>query len=132
MNGCTNLIISGDQHLGIGATYDALGITECASPAAINSQFWRANYNAVGDQHTDQSGYPYTLNAVWNVASNLTLTDTPSGTVSKSDAIKHERADGFLRVDISNMMATCAAHSYRTGILPNPMWNFSFPVSLPI
>jgi hypothetical protein len=132
LSGCTNLIVSGDQHLGIGATYDALGITECASPATINSQVWRANYNAVGGQHIDTSGNAYTLNAVWNVDYNVSVTYGPADTVSHSDAIKHARADGFLVVDITNMEATCSAHSYRTGLLQSPIWNFTIPVALPL
>jgi phosphodiesterase/alkaline phosphatase D-like protein len=33
---CSPLVLSGDQHLGIAVTYEDYGVSECASPAAIN------------------------------------------------------------------------------------------------
>lgn len=55
----------------------------------------------------------------------------PEQTIAEDDAIKQARGDGFLVVDINSMEATCSAHSYRTGILQSPMWDFTVPVSLP-
>jgi PhoD-like phosphatase len=131
LSGCTNLILSGDQHLSIGVTYDDYGITECASPAAVNSIWWRRNDNVVGEKHVDLHGNEYTLHAVWNIDDAVSLQYDPFQTIAAPESEKQLRADGFLVVDITNMEATCATHSYHTGILQSPVWELTVPLSLP-
>jgi PhoD-like phosphatase len=132
LSGCSNLVLSGDQHLAIGVTYEDYGVTECASPAALNSVWWRRNNKKVGSTHVDLYGNEYTLHAVWNVDQNVTTRyKMPSETVNANASTKQVRADGFLVVDIINMEATCATHSYHAGILQSPIWEFTVPVSLP-
>jgi PhoD-like phosphatase len=133
LTGCSNLVLSGDQHLAVGVTYDDYGVTECASPAALNSVWWRRNNNKVGSTHIDLHGNEYTLHAVWNVDQNLTTRfKKPGETLNANASIKQLRADGFLVVDIIDMEATCATHSYHTGTLQSPIWEFTVPVSLPL
>jgi hypothetical protein len=132
LSGCSNLVLSGDQHLAVGVTYEDYGITECASPAAVNSVWWRRNNNQVGSKHIDVEGNEYKLHAVWNVDYNVTMNyKTPAETIAARASIRQVRADGFLVVDINKMEATCATHSYHAGILQKPVWEFTVPVALP-
>ena len=50
-------ILSGDQHLSIAVQYPEFGnITECVSPAAVNSVFYRVNDNPVGGVYRETNG----------------------------------------------------------------------------
>lgn len=124
--GCSPLIISGDQHLGIVATYDNYGITECVTPAVLNSIFWRLNYNVPGGSYHDSYDNQYTLHNVWNVHPNVTSTyKRPSDTVFTDKDTKNARGDGFLTVDFDGNNAICSMHEYWFG--DNVKWAVKFP-----
>uniref|UniRef100_A0A7S1YEB1 PhoD-like phosphatase metallophosphatase domain-containing protein n=1 Tax=Grammatophora oceanica TaxID=210454 RepID=A0A7S1YEB1_9STRA len=116
IDGCSNLIIAGDQHLGIAVSYDDYGVMECSSPAAVNDMFWRMNFNELGETHLDRFGHPYRLLNVWNVAEPLyTSYQFPYETRPLGDLVKDSRADGFLVADLSTEFPTCEMHGYRQG-----------------
>jgi len=122
LKGCTNLVLSGDQHLAIVVSYDDYKITECASPAALNSVFWRLNRKEIGSSQTDLHGNQYTLHEVWNVGQQvITRFGRPGLTIGASEEVKDKRGDGFLMVEIDGKEASCSALSYRT--LVSSIWN---------
>jgi len=116
MQGCTNLILSGDQHMAIAVSYDEYQITECASPAVSNSIWWRLNQKEVGASHLDANGNQYTLHAVWNVEPEVyesyrSPVDMRGHVVS--DEILDWRADGFLMVNVNGTKASCSTQTYQ-------------------
>jgi hypothetical protein len=129
LKGCSNLVLSGDQHVGLAVTHDDYGITECTSPAAVNSYFWRVNYNQTGASHVDPYGNQYTLHQVWNVDVAVSSNFTPLETVYASPDIRQSRADGFLMVTVNGIKAVCSAQSYRTA--QTSIWNHTVSLVLP-
>jgi len=124
---CSHLVISGDQHLGIVVTYDDYGITDCASPAVLNSVFWRFNFHAPGSSCIDLWGNQYTLHNVWNVEKSIIEGyKLPRDTRYKTNTIKRGRADGFMTVVFDGNNAICAMHQYWLG--HNVLWNVTVPV----
>jgi hypothetical protein len=114
LKGCSNLVLSGDQHIGVVVSYDEYEITDCASPAALNTVWWRLNENEVGASHVDLHGNQYTLHGVWNVDPELAKNaSSPHSTINQSATVKQKRADGFLMVVIDGNHATCSARSYQ-------------------
>ena len=116
LQNCTRLVLSGDQHVSVAASYDEYGITECSSPAVLNSVWWRLNRNPLGESYEDFFGNAYTLHAVWNVDLNVTKSfRMPLDTleVDMSDETKELRADGYLMVNIRGDQAVCSAETYR-------------------
>ncbi|KAG7361567.1 PhoD-like phosphatase [Nitzschia inconspicua] len=124
---CTQLLLSGDQHLGIAVTYDQYGMSECASPAASNDMFWRLNSFEEGKSHMSGDGMQYTLHKVWNVKRNtyLKYENAKNTRLVDNDVMKKNRADGFLMVDLDGTTATCEMHSYR--VSPEKVWEVSVP-----
>jgi phosphodiesterase/alkaline phosphatase D-like protein len=57
IEGCSSLVLSGDQHLGIAVTYDEYQVSECASPAVINDVWWRLNLRELGNSYQDDFGH---------------------------------------------------------------------------
>jgi hypothetical protein len=126
IHGCSNLILSGDQHLGIAVTYDDYNVTDCASPAAINTVYWRLNLNEPGGTYLDGFGHEYRLLHAWNVAEDLWSLPNPYSTMtSDNTTVLAERADGFMMVDLNGATATCAMHGYRNG--PSQVWSATVP-----
>jgi len=124
INNCSKVVLSGDQHLGAVVTYPDYGVHDCASPAAINSMFWRLNLNEIGKSHADGFGNPYYLHNVWNIdveARSL----IPKLTRSKGNQIKNSRADGFMTVVFDGEKAVCAMHDYWLG--HNLRWKVEVP-----
>jgi hypothetical protein len=124
---CTQLLLSGDQHLGIAVTYDEYGVSECASPAAINDIYWRLNWLQEGRSHTNKFGMQYTLHKVWNVDKDTyqKYGNAKNTRFDDDDNMKKNRADGFLMVDLDGTTATCEMHSYR--VSPEKVWEVSLP-----
>jgi hypothetical protein len=127
VKGCTQLLISGDVHLGIAVTYDEYGVSECASPAACNDVYWRLNRLEEGRSYTDDDGMQYTLHRVWNVKPGTVANYGNAGNTRyvADDVMKRNRADGFLMVDLDGTTATCEMHSYR--VAPKKVWEVSVP-----
>ena len=118
IEGCSSLILSGDQHLGIAVAYENKygNVMECASPAVINDVWWRANLNEPGVMTKDGFGHPYRVLAAWNVDKkhwNTTNPNISSKTIQGSD--RSSLAEGFLMVDLDGHEATCEMHGYRSG-----------------
>ena len=114
--GCAPLVLSGDQHLGAAVTYDDFGVSECASPAAINDVFWRFNFDMAGRNETrlDAWGNQYRMLYAWNAKRSVYQTyKSPYKTRYASASVKAARADGFLVVKLDGKSATCEMHSYR-------------------
>lgn len=128
---CTQLFVSGDQHLGIAVTYDDYGISECASPAASNDVYWRLNTLQRGQTHTNEFEMKYTLHNVWNVKKSVyeRLGTAGNSRFGGNAVMKRNRADGFLMVDLNGATATCSMHSYRTG--PELIWDVTVPALNP-
>jgi hypothetical protein len=124
---CTPLLLSGDAHLGIAVTYNDYGVSECASPAAINDIYWRLNWLEEGMSHTDREGMNYTLHKVWNVKHRTYERHQNAGNTRyvANDFMKRNRADGFLMVDLDGITARCEMHSYR--VKPEIVWEVSVP-----
>lgn len=121
------MLLSGDQHLGIAVTYDEYGVSECASPAAINDIYWRLNWLQEGRSHTNKFGMQYTLHKVWNVDKDTyqKYGNAKNTRFDDDDNMKKNRADGFLMVDLDGTTATCEMHSYR--VSPEKVWEVSLP-----
>eukprot|EP00559_Dactyliosolen_fragilissimus_P006889 CAMPEP_0184870946 /NCGR_PEP_ID=MMETSP0580-20130426/39326_1 /TAXON_ID=1118495 /ORGANISM="Dactyliosolen fragilissimus" /LENGTH=731 /DNA_ID=CAMNT_0027373343 /DNA_START=60 /DNA_END=2252 /DNA_ORIENTATION=+ len=116
LNGCSSLILSGDQHLGIAVTYDDYNVSDCASPAAINSVFWRLNYNNLNETHTDAFGNKYTLHNAWNIEESvLSNHKEPSKTRNQNKTVKNDRGDGFMTIRFDGSNAVCAMNEYWLG-----------------
>ena len=115
LQGCSQLVISGDQHVSFAVTYPDYNIHECTSPAVVNTIFWRTNDKPIGITYKDNYGHQYTLHNIWNVPQDLRERfDLPGETIGISDtATKKARGDGFLMVHLGDSTATCEAHSYR-------------------
>ncbi|GKY95923.1 hypothetical protein MPSEU_000552900 [Mayamaea pseudoterrestris] len=115
-HGCSQLIISGDQHVGLVASYDDYGMSECASPAAINDQFWRMNFEPVNTTIVDVFyNQSHTLLGSWNAEEWVWRNYRPFDTRAANDTIKAGRGDGFLMVNLDGQTATCEMHGYRLG-----------------
>ena len=131
MQGCTSLILSGDQHMAVAVSYEDYQITECASPAVVNSIWWRLNMKPPGQNYLDLYGNNYTLHAAWNVdpillrAYRMPLDMVGLGV---SDEVKEQRADGFLMVNIIGDKAVCSAETYRAS--QQSMWEYETSLSL--
>lgn len=110
---CSPLIISGDQHLGIAVTYENYGISECASPAAINDIFWRLNFEIENQTTYDHYEQPYKLHRAWNVGESVWRNYRPNETRYETKSIKAARGDGFLVINLDGVSATCSLHEYR-------------------
>ncbi|GFH61962.1 hypothetical protein CTEN210_18438 [Chaetoceros tenuissimus] len=113
LQGCTNLVISGDQHIGFAVEYPEYEITDCAAPATYNSVFWRTNENAIGGTYIDSYGNQYTLKEVYHMPQDI-RTMTPASTVHSSAEIYSARGDGFLVVDFTNGTASCEMKGYES------------------
>merc|ERR1712113_1276284 len=97
-----NLVLSGDHHLGIVVTYDDYGVTDCASPAVLNSVFWRLNNRSLGGSYSDIWGHQYTLHNVWNVEDEILKNyRMPRHTRYRDKDVKSSRADGFMTVELN-------------------------------
>jgi hypothetical protein len=114
IKGCSNLILSGDQHLGLAATYEDYGVTDCVSPAVINTIFWRLNLNAPGESYHDDYGHEYRLLNDWNVEEDLWRLKNPDS-MNFTNSDQTSRADGFMMVDLDGRSATCSMQGYRKG-----------------
>lgn len=126
LKGCSPLVISGDQHAGIVVTYDEYGVTDCVSPAVLNSVFWRFNYHAPNASYLDVWGHQYTLHNTWSVNDNiLEQYQMPRMTRNSDNDVKKGRADGFMTVDLDGSVATCTMHGYWLG--HEIMWNVTVP-----
>jgi hypothetical protein len=127
VQGCSQLLLSGDVHLGIAVTYDDYGVSECASPAASNDIYWRLNRLKEGLSYTDHDGLQYTLHKVWNVKPRTIAKyeNAQNTRYVADDLMKRNRADGFLMVDLNGNTATCEMHSYR--VSPKKVWEVSVP-----
>ena len=123
--GCSSLILSGDQHLGLAVAYDDFGISECASPAAINDQFWRLNFEAENSTVTDYYNEQHRILRAWNVEETVWRQYRPVDTRYANDTVKAARGDGFLMVDLDGETATCEMHGYRQG--PDLVWAVTVP-----
>jgi alkaline phosphatase D len=121
IQGCSPLILSGDQHLGIAVTYDDYDVMECASPAVSNDVFWRISVGKLNSTYIDGFGHSYRLLNVWNVHPDLLPKQTPYGTRFKGDVVKAKRGDGYLVVDLDGTKATCKMKGYRNG--PSLIWS---------
>lgn len=126
---CSPLLLSGDQHLGIAVTYDEYGVSECASPAASNDMYWRLNLLEEGHSYTNKFDMQYTLHKVWNVDRQVyqKYGNAKNTQYIPSDAMKKNRADGFLMVDLDGTTATCEMHSYR--VSPEKVWEVTLPAA---
>ena len=118
IEGCSPLILAGDQHLGIAVTYDNNfgGVMECSSPAVINDVWWRVNLKEPGALTQDNFGHPYRVLASWNVDEKYRDTTNPND--SRNSIVGPERsylAEGFMMVDLDGQKATCEMHGYRNG-----------------
>ena len=130
IKGCTNMVLSGDQHLGIAVTYDDFGITECASPAAINDYFWRLNVLPEGTT-TTKPGIKYTMLKAWNVNNNLIRTFGRGHRTrwATGGHVLRSRAYGFLIADFDGSVGTCEMHGYRAG--QGKIWEVEVPALNP-
>lgn len=135
LQNCAPLVISGDQHLSIAVTYDDYGVSDCASPAVINSVWWRWNTREEGKTYVDSFGHEYTLLKVWNAEDSIVDSYTmPKETISAPESVKRARGDGFLFVRFDGENATCEAHSYRdlgSGAGSELMWKAQVPAAVP-
>lgn len=114
LKGCSQLMISGDQHVSFAVTYPDYNISECTSPAALNSVYWRTSDKPINNTYTDEFGHQYTLHNIWNVPSDIRdQINLPRDTKFGSDELKKARGDGFLMVHLGDSTATCEAHSYQ-------------------
>ena len=147
-----NLLLAGDQHIGIMVRYDSytsvqerlgldkVGIYECSAPAAINDIWWRLNTFSTNDIHLENWGLTtYELIHAWNVDQNIldkyTISDTHLWSADQ-DNLRHQRADGFLMATIrpSNGTFTCASYGYRIPDIPevwSSTYNLPFVSQLP-
>jgi hypothetical protein len=127
---CSPMVLSGDQHLGIVVNYPDFGVTECASPAAINDYFWRLNVLEEGTT-TDKPGMNYTLLKVWNVDHKV-YNRFGKGFYTRWATAGHvlrQRADGFLVADFDGSTGTCEMHGYRNG--QGKIWDVTVPAVNP-
>ena len=123
IEGCSSLILSGDQHLGIAVTYENEygNVMECASPAVVNDVYWRINLEEAGALTSNGFGHPYQLLATWNVDKkywNTTDPRTSRDTIRGSN--RSSLAEGFIMVDLDGQKVTCEMHGYRNG--PEMIW----------
>ena len=129
LKGCSPLVISGDQHLGIVVTYDEYGVTDCVAPAVLNSVFWRFNYGMPGASYVDIWGHQYTLHNAWNVDDDIKAQYAlPRDTRNETHDVKNARADGFMTVDLDGIVATCTMHEYWLG--HGVRWNVTVPAAV--
>lgn len=129
VSGCSPLILSGDQHLGIAVAYDDYGVSECASPAVINDVFWRMNTYSLNETHVDGFGHRYRLLNAWNPHDDVLSLRSPWTSRWKSDEVKAKRADGFLMVELDGSTVTCSMRGYRNG--SEPIWSVGIPATSP-
>lgn len=122
LRGCTNVVISGDQHVGFAVEYPDYGIMDCATPATYNSVFWRINDKPLGVTHIDTHGNQYILREVYQMQQEIRAM-TPASTVHASPDIYSARGDGFLVVDITDSTATCEMRGYDYGNADNGFLN---------
>jgi hypothetical protein len=123
---CRPLLLSGDRHIGIAVNYPDFGISECASPAAINDVYWRLNTLAEGES-TTLPNMNYTLLKAWNVDPEVYNTYQVAGKTRQltDELVLQKRADGFLMVDLDGASATCEMHGYRFG--QGKIWDVAVP-----
>jgi hypothetical protein len=124
-HGCSPLILSGDQHLGMVASYDNYGISECASPAVVNDQFWRLNFEPINTPIVDYYNETHTMHRVWNMDDWVWQNFLPEETQLANDRVKAARADGFLMVNLDGQAASCEMHAYRLG--HELVWSVTVP-----
>ncbi|KAL3913192.1 MAG: hypothetical protein SGILL_006588 [Bacillariaceae sp.] len=130
VKGCSPLLLSGDQHLGVAVTYPEHGISECASPAAINDVFWRLNVMEPGTTST-MTGVPYTLLNAWNVDPEaIEWYEAARYSRGETDAwTRKRRAEGFLMVDLDGTSAACEMHGYHGQ--QEMIWDVTVPAADP-
>ena len=122
LQGCANVVISGDQHVGFAVEYPDYGIMDCATPATFNSVFWRINDNPLGVMHIDTHGNQYILKEVYQMPHEIREM-TPASTVHAGPDIYSARGDGFLVVNITDSTATCEMRGYDYGNANNSSLN---------
>lgn len=116
IKGCSRLVIAGDQHVGIAVTHDDYGVSQCSSPAAINDQFWRLNFEPLNKSVLDLTNQQYRVLRVSNIEESVWRNYRPIETRTMDDSIKAARKDGFLMIDFEDeKSAVCSMHGYRNG-----------------